>query len=47
MSLALDRIRRVVRRRKKEKFTTLLHYISPELLGEALFELNENVPQPE
>src|SRR5579864_6974244 len=29
---ALDRIRRTAREKKKERFTALLHHISPELL---------------
>ena len=39
---ALDRIRRVARERKKEKFTSLFHYISVDLLEEALYELKPN-----
>jgi RNA-directed DNA polymerase len=39
MSQALERIRKVARERKKEKFTALLHHISIDLLGEAFFEL--------
>jgi RNA-directed DNA polymerase len=42
VSQALDRIRRVARQRKKEKFTALLHHISAEHLEEAFFELKEN-----
>ena len=42
VSQALDRIRRVARQRKKEKFTALLHHISPEHIEEAFFELKEN-----
>lgn len=42
VSQALDRIRRVARTRKEEKFTALLHHISLELLEEAFFELKEN-----
>ena len=42
MSQALDRIRQAARRRKKEKFTALLHHISPEHLKAAFFELKEN-----
>jgi RNA-directed DNA polymerase len=42
VSQALDRIRRVARTRKQEKFTALLHHISLELLEEAFFELKEN-----
>ena len=37
-----DRIRQVARQRKKEKFTALLHYINPEHLEEAFFELKKN-----
>jgi RNA-directed DNA polymerase len=42
VSQALDRIRRVARQRKKEKFTALLHHIRPEHIEEAFFELKEN-----
>src|ERR1700730_13970876 len=42
VSQALDRIRRVSRQRKKEKFTALLHHISAEHLEAAFFELKEN-----
>jgi RNA-directed DNA polymerase len=35
---ALDRIRKVVREREKEKFTALFHHISRELPEEAFFE---------
>jgi RNA-directed DNA polymerase len=42
VSQALDRIRRVASQRKKERFTTLLHHISPEYLETAFFELKEN-----
>jgi RNA-directed DNA polymerase len=38
VSQALDRIRRVARERKKEKFTALYHHISIELLDEAFHE---------
>jgi RNA-directed DNA polymerase len=41
---ALDRIRKVVRERKKERFTSLHHHISVELLGEAFGELRQNAP---
>ena len=41
-SNALDRIRRVARERKKEKFTSLFHHISVELLEEAFYELKQN-----
>src|ERR1700730_16175255 len=39
VSKALERIRRVAKERKKEKFTSLLHHISIDLLDEAFFEL--------
>jgi group II intron reverse transcriptase/maturase len=42
VSQALDRIRKVARERKKEKFTALLHHISSELLEEAFFELKKD-----
>jgi group II intron reverse transcriptase/maturase len=42
VSHALDRIRRVARQRKKEKFTALLHHISIEHLEDAFSELKEN-----
>jgi Reverse transcriptase (RNA-dependent DNA polymerase) len=42
VSQALDRIRRVARHRKKEKFTALFHHITAQLLREAFFELKEN-----
>src|ERR1700688_2538196 len=42
VSQALDRIRRIARTRKQEKFTALLHHISDELLEEAFFELKMN-----
>jgi RNA-directed DNA polymerase len=42
VSLALDRIRRAARQRKKEKFTALLHHISAQHLEAAFFELKEN-----
>ena len=38
----LERIRKVARERKKEKFTALLHHVDTELLEEAFFELKEN-----
>ena len=37
VSQALDRIRRVARQRKKEKFTALLHHISAEHLEAGIF----------
>jgi RNA-directed DNA polymerase len=39
---ALDRIRKVARERKKERFTALFHHISIELLEQSFFELEEN-----
>ena len=42
VSQALDRIRKVARHRKKEKFTSLFHHITVQLLREAFFELKEN-----
>ena len=35
----LERIRKTAKERKKEKFTALLHHISPELLAEAFGDL--------
>src|SRR6202049_184592 len=42
VSQALERIRKVARERKKEKFTALFHHISTDLLEEAFFELKED-----
>ena len=42
MSQALDRIRKVAKERKKERFTALFHHISIDLLEEAFYELKEN-----
>ena len=42
VSQALERIRKVARERKQEKFTALFHHISIDLLEEAFFELREN-----
>src|SRR5262245_5837884 len=42
VSQALDRIRKVARDRKKERFTTLFHHINTEHLEEAFYELEEN-----
>jgi RNA-directed DNA polymerase len=39
---ALERIRQVARERKKERFTTLFHHISIELLEQSFFELEED-----
>jgi RNA-directed DNA polymerase len=38
---ALDRIRRTARERKKERFTALLHHISPDLLEAEFFALKK------
>src|SRR6202521_5231010 len=42
VSQALERIRKVARERKKERFTALFHHISVELLGDAFYELKED-----
>ena len=42
MSQALERIRKVARERKQDKFTALFHHISVDLLEEAFFELKED-----
>jgi RNA-directed DNA polymerase len=42
VSQVLERIRKVARERKKERFTTLFHHISIELLEEAFYQLKEN-----
>jgi RNA-directed DNA polymerase len=42
VSQALDRVRKAARQRKKERFTTLLHHVSPELLRMAFHELKRN-----
>src|SRR6266568_202394 len=39
---ALERIRKVARERKEERFTALFHHISLDLLEEVFFELKEN-----
>jgi RNA-directed DNA polymerase len=39
VSQALERIRKVAKERKKERFISLLHYISIDLLDEAFYEL--------
>src|SRR3954467_5376356 len=39
---ALERIRQVARQRKKERFTSLFHHISMELLRLAFFELKRD-----
>ena len=42
VSQALERIRKVARESKKERFTALFHHISVDLLEEVFFELKEN-----
>src|SRR5215211_2184179 len=42
VSQALERIRKVARKRKKERFTALFHHISIDLLEEAFYELKED-----
>jgi len=38
----LDRVRQAAKQRKKERFTALLHHVSPELLREAFFALKRD-----
>jgi len=42
VSQALERIRQAARQRKKERFTSLLHHVSVDLLRLAFFELKRN-----
>src|SRR5262245_19110336 len=42
VSQALDRIRKVAKERKKEKFTALFHHLSFDLLEQAFLELEDN-----
>src|SRR6516162_10246465 len=42
VSQALERIRKVARQKKKERFTTLFHHIDTELLGAAFVEIKED-----
>jgi RNA-directed DNA polymerase len=42
VSQALERIRKVARERKKERFTALFHHIDTELLGAAFAEIKED-----
>src|SRR3974377_230762 len=42
VSQALERIRKVARERKKERFTALFHHINVDLLEEAFSALKEN-----
>ena len=39
VSQGLERVRKIARLRKKEKFTALLHHVSVDLLGEAFSAL--------
>src|SRR5829696_1315078 len=39
VSQGLDRVRHVARQRKKERFTALLHHVTPNLLRTAFFAL--------
>ncbi len=39
---ALERVRHVARTRKKERFTTLFHHLSPEMLRTAFFALKRD-----
>jgi retron-type reverse transcriptase len=39
---ALERIRKVARERKKERFTALFHHIGVDLLEQAFFELEKD-----
>jgi group II intron reverse transcriptase/maturase len=42
VSQALERIRKVAKERKKERFIALFHHVSINLLDEAFYELKEN-----
>ena len=42
VSQALERIRQAARQRKKERFTTLLHHVSVDLLRQAFFEIKKD-----
>jgi group II intron reverse transcriptase/maturase len=42
VSQALGRVRRVARQRKKERFTTLFHHLSPAMLRTAFFALKRD-----
>ena len=42
VSQALERIRKVAKERKKERFTALFHHISVELLEQSFFELKKD-----
>src|SRR3954453_14451795 len=42
VSQGLERVRHVARTRKKERFTALLHHVSPDLLRTAFFALKRS-----
>jgi RNA-directed DNA polymerase len=42
VSPGLERIRQAARQRKKERFTTLLHHVSVDLLRQAFFEIKKD-----
>ncbi len=42
VSPALDRVRKVAKEKKEERFTSLLHYVNPERLKAAYFALKRN-----
>src|SRR5450755_3615316 len=42
VSQALERVRLAARRGKKEKFTSLLHHINPEMLRAAFYAMKRN-----
>src|SRR5688572_166848 len=39
VSQALDRVRQAARQRRKERFTALMHHVTPDLLRDAFFAL--------
>src|ERR1039458_5913116 len=41
VSQALERVRQVARQKKKERFTSLLHHVTPEHLQEAYYARSE------
>ena len=42
MSQALERVRLAARRGKKEKFTSLLHHVDPEMLRTSFYALKRD-----
>jgi RNA-directed DNA polymerase len=42
VSQALERVRKAVRQRKKERFTTLFHHLNPAILRTAFFALKRD-----